>query len=72
MSNHNGMRYLFKKTNMNSRKVRWLDTLSEFDFDIRYIKGKENKVTDYLSIRLQVNHTVVMSSYGTYLQDQIS
>ena len=43
--------------------------LSEFDFWIRYIKGKENKVVDALSRRIHVNHITTMSSYGPNLQD---
>lgn len=45
--------------------------INEFDFKITYIKGKENMVADALSKRVQVNHIVVMSSYGTNLQDHI-
>jgi len=48
MSNHSGLRYLFDQLNLNARKARWLATLSEFDFEIRYIKGKENWVVDAL------------------------
>jgi len=48
-----------------------LTKISDFDIEIKYIKGKENKVGDALSKRIQVNHIAVMSSYGTYLQDQI-
>ena len=48
-----------------------LAMLSEFDFEIRYINDKENKVADALIRRVQVNHIVYMSSYGTYLQDHI-
>lgn len=42
MSDHSGLTYLFYKPNLNVKKARWLDTLSEFDFEVRYIKGKEN------------------------------
>ena len=45
--------------------------ISEFDFEIMYIKGKENRVVDSLSIRVQVNHIETMSSYGKNLQDWI-
>ena len=45
--------------------------LSEFDFKIRYIKGKENRVANALSRRVQVNHIATMSSYGTDLHDHI-
>jgi len=44
-----GLRYLFDQPNLNARQARWLATISEFDFEIRYIKGKENKVADALS-----------------------
>jgi len=56
MSDHSGIRYLFDQPNLISKKARWLDTLSEFYFKIKYIKGKENRVVDALSRRVQVNH----------------
>lgn len=49
MSDHSGLRYLFDQMNMNARQARWLATRSEFDFEIRYIKGKENKAINALS-----------------------
>lgn len=52
MSDHSGLRYLFDQTNLNSKKAIWLSTISEFDFEIRYIKGKENKVADSPSKRI--------------------
>lgn len=71
MSQHIGIRYLFDQPNLNARQARWLATLNNFDFEIKYIKGKENMVADALSKRVQVNHISALSSYGTYLQDQI-
>jgi len=71
MSDHSVLRYLFDQPNLNSRKVRWLAMLSEFDFEIRYIKGKENMVVDSLSRKVQLNHFVEMTSYGKDLQDHI-
>jgi len=49
MSDYNGLRYLFDQPYLNGRQVRWLATISEIDFKIRYIKGKENIVEDVLS-----------------------
>jgi len=40
MSDHIRFRYLFDQLNMNPREARWLAMISEFDFEIRYIKGK--------------------------------
>jgi len=65
MSDHSGLRYLFDQPNLISRQARWLATLSEFDFEIRYIKGKENWVADALSRKLQVNHIEAVRSYWT-------
>jgi len=48
-----------------------LDTINEFDFEIRYIKGKENRVADALSMQIQVNHLASIRSYGIDLQDRI-
>lgn len=58
------MRYLFNQPNLNVRQVRCLATISESEFEIKYIQGKENRVADALSSRVQVNHIEVMSSYG--------
>ena len=44
MSDHIGLKYLFDQLNLNARKARWLAMISEFDFEIRYIKRKENRV----------------------------
>lgn len=42
MNYHSGLTYVFDQPNLNARRARWLATLSDFDFEIRYIKGKEN------------------------------
>ena len=64
---HCGLKYLFDQPTLNDRKARWLEFLCEFDFEIKHIKGKENKVADALSgklyfpIRFEAvvcNHTV--------------
>eukprot|EP00253_Pinus_taeda_P008402 PITA_08402 len=49
MSDHIECKYLFDQLNLNTRQARWLATISEFDFEIRYIKGKENMVVYSLS-----------------------
>lgn len=45
--------------------------ISEFKFEIRYIKDKENRVENYLSRRIHVNHVASLSSYGVDLHDRI-
>jgi len=43
--------------------------ISDFNFEIRYVNKKENRVVDALSRQIQVNHLEDMSSYGTDSQD---
>lgn len=71
MNHHSGLRYLFYHLNLNVKQARWLATPGEFEFDIRYIKGKENIVANAINGRVQVNHVTIVSSYRKYLQDQI-
>jgi len=71
MSDHSGMRYLFDQPNLNVRQAKWLATITEFHFYIRYINSKENRVADALNKRVQVNHIATMSSYGKKLQERI-
>ena len=47
-TNHCGLKYLFDQPTLNAMQVRWLEFLCEFDFEIKHIKGKENKVVDAL------------------------
>ena len=49
MTDHISLKYFFSQTDLNARQARWLSFLSEFDMDIKHIKGKENKVADALS-----------------------
>jgi hypothetical protein len=40
MTDHCGLRYLFDQSKLNVRQARWMALLSEFDFEIKHIKGK--------------------------------
>jgi hypothetical protein len=37
---HSGLRYLFDQPKLNAIQARWMDLLSEFDFESNHIKGK--------------------------------
>jgi hypothetical protein len=67
---HNGLKYLFDQPTLNARKSRWLEFLSEYDFDINHIKGKENKVVDALSRRVHELHATTISMYQSYLKEK--
>ena len=59
--NHCGLKYLFDQPTLNARQARWLDFLCEFDFEIKHINGKENKVVGALSGKVQEIHVAYLS-----------
>jgi hypothetical protein len=68
---HSGMKYLFEQPTLNARKTRWMEFLIEYDFDIKHIKGKENKVVDALSIRVHLMHATNVSMHQSDLKRRI-
>jgi hypothetical protein len=46
------LKYFFDQQNLNARQAICLSFLSEYDFEIKHIKGKENKITDALSKKI--------------------
>ncbi len=49
LTDHAALTYLHSSAGVHRRNVRWLEFLSQFDFEIQHIKGKENVVADSLS-----------------------
>ena len=45
--------------------------MSEYDFEIQHIKGKENKVADALSRNAKLNFTAAISIYSSDLNEQL-
>ena len=56
---------------MNARQSRWMEFPCEFDFDIKHIKGKENKVANALSRRIHGMHVSTISICKSYLKIRI-
>jgi hypothetical protein len=71
MTNHCGLRHLFDQPKLNSRQARWMALLSEFNFEIKHIKGKENKVVDALSRSIKMIHLAVVSVYETDVKERV-
>ena len=60
-SDHRSLQYIFTQPNLNAQQFHWMEFLCEYDFDVHYIKGKENVIMDALSRRL---HEVLVISLG--------
>jgi hypothetical protein len=45
--------------------------LSEFDFEIKHIKGKENKVVGALSRSMKIIHPEAVSTYETNVKERV-
>jgi hypothetical protein len=66
-----GLKQLFRQPKLNAKQTSWMEFLSEYDFEIKHIKGKENQVVDTLSRRAHEVHIAAISMYGTDLKDKI-
>ena len=51
LTDNSSVNFLFSQLDLNARQARWLAFLSEFEFEVRHIKGKENNVVDALRRR---------------------
>jgi transposase InsO family protein len=48
-TDHRALEYIMRQRNLSPRQARWLEFLCEFDFDICYLPGSANKLSDALS-----------------------
>ena len=49
VTDHKALEFFQTQHRLSARQTRWMEYLSCFNFDIRYVKGKLNKVADALS-----------------------
>ena len=49
ITNHKPLKYLSTQQKLSSRQIQWSDYLSQFNAEIVYMKGVENKVANCLS-----------------------
>jgi hypothetical protein len=53
-SDHNSLKYLLEQKDLNERQQKWVSKIQAYDFDIEFVKGKNNAVVDALSRRLSI------------------
>ena len=53
-SDHNNLKYFLEQKDLNERQQKWVSKIQVYDFDIEFLKGKNNVVADALSRRPSV------------------
>ena len=71
MTYNKGLKYMLDQPNLKARQARWLAFLSEYDFEIQHIKGKEHKFDDALNINARLNFMAAINTYKIDLEYQL-
>jgi hypothetical protein len=71
LTDNSGVKSLFSQPDLNIRQAILLDILSEFDFEVRHIKGKENKFADALSQRTNILYEISVSKAENDIEQRI-
>jgi hypothetical protein len=48
-TDHKGLEWISTQSKLSPRQAQWLEVLSEFNFDIKYVPGEDNVLADALS-----------------------
>ena len=67
-NNHMRLKYLLDQIILNARQAKFLEFLCKFEFEIKHVKGKENKVVDSLS---KIVYVASMSIFNYDLRENI-
>ena len=67
-TDHNNLRYFLTKKDLNEMQQKWLSKIQAFDFDIEYVKGKNNVVADALSRRPSISLMDVAENWKDTLE----
>lgn len=71
LTDHHSLTHYFSQPTLNARQGRWADFLSGFDFEIKHLKGKENRVADALSRKVHCLCELSASRWRSSLVEQI-
>jgi transposase InsO family protein len=62
LSDHGSLKWLSTQPNLSSRQARWVESLTEIEYRIEHLPGKENVVADALSRRADHERQVAAES----------
>ncbi|GJU51586.1 putative reverse transcriptase domain-containing protein [Tanacetum coccineum] len=60
-TDHKSLQHILDQKELNMRQCRWLELLSDYDYDIRYHPGKANLVADALSHKERIQPLRVLA-----------
>ena len=67
-TDHNNLRYSLTQKDLNERHQKWVSKIQAFEFDIEYVKGKNNLVADSLSRRPYISLMDVAENWKATLE----
>eukprot|EP00253_Pinus_taeda_P005649 PITA_05649 len=70
-TDHHSLTNYFSQPTLNARQAWWMDFLSGFDFDIKHLQGKENRVADALSQKIQNLYEISISGWKSPFLEMI-
>jgi transposase InsO family protein len=59
LTDHKGLQWLNSKAELTGREARWVERLSDVDYEVQYVPGPQNAVADALSRRADFDFTEV-------------
>ena len=67
-TDHNSLTYFLTQKDLNEMHQKWVSKIRAFDFDIEYVKGKNNVVADALSRRPSISLMDVAKNWKATLE----
>ena len=67
-TDHNNLRYFLTQKDLNERQQKWVSKIQAFEFDIEYVKEKNNVVVDSLSRRHSIYLMDVVENWKATLE----
>jgi len=62
LTDHQGLKWLNSKAELSGRQARWVESLSDLEYEVSYIPGPQNAVADALSRRADMEEEAVAES----------